>query len=85
MADQYDLFNPPGHGHDVEEHGDEHESHGSTGLYMSVFVAPALTGISFGSYCAFHSMPKVSWAVMMAVSHESVARDHVLHALLKAT
>lgn len=57
------------HTSDSHDEHDAHAGHGSGTLYLMVFVALCiLTAISFGSYYAFHSMPKVGWAVMMAVS-----------------
>jgi len=57
------------HAGDSHAEHDAHAGHGSGALYLMVFVALCiLTAISFGSYYAFHSMPKVGWAVMMAVS-----------------
>jgi len=55
-----------------ESHDDQHESHGGTGLYMSVFIALCvLTTMSFLTYFDFwnHHVPKnISRAFMMAVS-----------------
>jgi cytochrome c oxidase subunit IV len=57
------------HSSDSHDEHDAHAGHGSGTLYLMVFVALCiLTAISFGSFYAFHSMPKVGWAVMMAVS-----------------
>src|SRR6188472_1204541 len=57
------------HSSDSHDEHEAHAGHGSGTLYLMVFVALCiLTAISFGSYYAFHNMPKVGWAVMMAVS-----------------
>lgn len=49
-----------------------HEAHGSTRLYLSVFVALCvLTGMSFFTYSAlwpFHATPQIGWAFMIAIS-----------------
>ncbi len=59
------------HAHANASH-DEHEAHGSTGLYLMVFLALCLlTGASFftySSYWPFPDQPKIGWAFMMAVS-----------------
>jgi len=55
-----------------ETHDDQHESHGSIGLYMGVFVALCvLTTMSFLTYFDFwnNSVPKIiSWLFMGAVA-----------------
>lgn len=57
------------HSEDAHDDHDAHSAHGSGTLYLMVFVALCiLTAMSFGSYYAFHNMPKVGWAVMMAIS-----------------
>jgi cytochrome c oxidase subunit 4 len=49
-----------------------HEAHGSTKLYLGVFLALcALTGASFftySDYWPYHDRPEIGWAFMMAVS-----------------
>lgn len=51
---------------------EDHDSHGSTRLYLMVFLALCvLTGASFftySQYWPFHDQPQIGWAFMMAVS-----------------
>jgi cytochrome c oxidase subunit IV len=56
----------------AQAHGAHEAHHGSTGLYIAVFVALCfLTACSFfttSRYWPWHDQPQVGWAFMMAVS-----------------